>query len=56
MSIRNEAVKQKALDTLTHYFKSAYQRTGLSWNADNEAEIQDALLDLIRAVIEQESE
>jgi len=41
---------------LTHYFKSAYEAAGLSWNEDNAAEVQAALVELANAVAEEERE
>ena len=56
MSLFTEQKKQAALGTLTHYFKSAYEAAGLLWGEDNEAEVQDALVELVKAVTEEERE
>lgn len=42
--------QDNAAKKLKHYFQLAFQKSGLTWDSDNDAEIDDLVDDLIRAV------
>lgn len=45
--------RSKAVDVLRHYFKTAYEASGLRWGPDNDAEIEAAIFLIInQAVLE----
>jgi len=44
--------KDRAVKVLTHYFRTAFAGAGLKWDADNEAEVEDIVNDLLIAAKE----
>ena len=42
----------KASDNLVHYFKTAFEASGLRWDSDNEAEVREIVENLVTEIIE----
>lgn len=45
---------QYATDTLIHYVKTVYLKTGLRWSEDNENEIREIIEDIVGAKLDAE--
>jgi len=44
--------RQQAIDTVTWYFKKVYEKAGLQWDSDNNAEIAGIVDDIVQAAVE----
>lgn len=44
--------KQKAADLLIHYFRTVFEKAGLKWDSDNDAEIYEAVVAIVQSAIE----
>lgn len=42
---------ESAARTLSHYAQTVFEKNGLKWDADNEAEILDAVDDIVTATV-----
>lgn len=43
--------REQAASTLTWYFKKVFEKAGLKWDSDNDAEMRGIVDDIIEAVI-----
>jgi len=50
-AVRRVQARKEATELLTHYFRTVWERAGLTWTSDNYAEIE-ALVDALVAAAE----
>jgi hypothetical protein len=43
----------RAIDLLTHYFRTVFEAAGLSWDADHASEVEE-LVDALRNMVREE--
>jgi hypothetical protein len=48
----SEYQTQRAAQTLIHYFRVLFRKSDLKWDADNEAEILEAVRAIVQSAIE----
>jgi hypothetical protein len=48
----SEQRAKQAADTLAWYFRKLYERAGLQWDSDNEAEMRGIVDDIVQAAVE----
>lgn len=46
------SARENAKDVLVHYFKYLFERSGQNWSADNQAEVEGIVDDIIDATRE----